>query len=288
MKITKKYKRLIIALTAMLVAGAVFLTGAYYTINKKIYAVPAVLLSESGIDINDKSIRLIAQGGLSGLAPENTYIAVEQAVREGFTAVEINIRESLDGVWVLMKDSTINKMTDGCGRINKITYFDLLNFTVDNGANIDEYPGTRIAELEDVLDLCAKFNARPFIGIEQSSEAGLGKIAEIIAVRADTQNFSVMSSNRELLMKFRNLSPQTELWLATDKLSNGNIDWLNENKNIGVIFDIGKKANTNEKIEQVIKDGIKVAVRNVNDVQTIRTMYALGVRNFYTGCVLPR
>jgi len=288
LKMIKAKTRLIITLAAMLAAVAVLLIGANYSLNKKIEVIPTVLLNESGIDMNDKSIRLIAQGGLSGAAPVNTYIAVEKAAREGFTAIEIDVRETRDGVWVLMKDSTINKMTDGRGRISQYTFFDLLNYTVDNGANIDEYPDTKIAELEDILILCAMYNVRPYIRVEQSSQAGLAKLAGLFSAGSETQIFALLSSDTELLQSFKELTPKTELWFTADRLSAGKIRWLEANKDIGFIFDAGKKANTDEKIKQVLDAGIKTAAWNADYIQTIGYLYNIGVKNFYTSSVLPK
>jgi len=286
LKITKKTIAIAVFAAVLVVALSLFTYISYRT-NNKIQPVETIKLSEAGIVVNDEALRLIAYRGLSGISPENTYFAVEKAGREGFTAVEMDIRETLDGVWVLMHDSTINKMTDGRGKINKGTYFDLLNFTVDNGANISEYPDTKIAALEDVLDLCAKYGIRPYINVEQSSSAGLEKLAQIFTPRADTQNFSVLSSDRDILQQFKIISPSTELWFAADKLSESKIKWIEENKEYGIIFNAGNKSNTDEKIERIVKAGIKTACLDVKDTDTINRMNALGIKSFYTDRILP-
>jgi glycerophosphoryl diester phosphodiesterase len=284
LKFTKKATVCIAVFAVVLVV----LSFLFYATNKKIQPVETVKLSESGIVANDETLRLIAQGGLSGISPENTYFAVEKAGREGFTAVEMDVRETLDGVWVLMRDSTINKMTDGRGKINNRTYFELLNFTVDNGANIKDYPDTRIAALEDVLDLCAKYGIRPYINIAKSSDAGLEKLAAIFAFRADTQNISVLSSDRDLLQQFKILSPATGLWYVSDRLSDSKMKWLEENKEIGIVFHAGKKSNTDEKIDRFVKAGIKITCRDVSDTDTIKRMVDLGIKSFYTDRILPK
>ncbi len=282
-----KMKIPIIALSVLLLACTVLLTGSCLIINKKIQAVETVPLSEAGIDISDKSVQLIARGGLSAVTPENTAVAVEAACREGFTAVAIDISETLDGVWVLMRGSTLGRMTNGRGRIAKQTYFELLEYSVDNGANIDLYPDTKLAELEDVLNLCAMYNVRPFIRVEQSSGAGLAKLAAILSARSQTQFFAVLSSDRELLRQFRELSPKTELWYAAGRLSAAKISWLETNKDFGVVVDAGKKANTDKRIKQVIDAGIRISVSDADDLHIIEYLYTLGVKSFYTGCVLP-
>lgn len=283
-----KLKKQIVALSVLLLACTAFITAACLVTNKKVQAAQSVPLSETGIDMSDQSVQLIARGGLSAVTPENTTIAVETACREGFTAVEFDIRETLDGVWVLMRERTLGRMTDGCGRIAKQTYFELLEYSVDNGANIALYPDTKIAELEDVLNVCAMYNVRPFIRVEQSSGAGLAKLAAIFSARSQTQMFAVLSADRELLQRFRELSPKTELWFDAGRLSAGQISWLEANRGVGVVVDAGKKANMDEKIEQVMNAGIKTAVWRADDAKTIEHYYTLGVNMFYTNAVLPR
>lgn len=285
-RITKK--SIIISLVAITVVGAI-LIGVFITLrSEKIQAVAGVDVSSAGIDVSQEPVRLIAQRGLSGLAPENTRFAVEKAGRESFTAVAFDVRETLDGVFVLMQDSTVNRMTNGRGRIKGYTYFELLNFTVDNGANIEEYTDVRIAELEEILDLCAQFALRPYINIKQCSAQGLAKLATMLTQRLDTQSCAVLSDNKELLLSLKKDTPSTELWLIAPKLTTQEMEWLSDKEWANVAFDAQEKENTEDKIKTLIQSGKRTACLDVKDPQTVKRMYALGVMDFYTDRILPK
>jgi glycerophosphoryl diester phosphodiesterase len=274
------------ACTLVLAGSVVIFTGI--ASNKKIEPIPTVSLSDVGLIISEENVKLVAHRGLSAVSPENTYYSVEKAGREGFTAVEIDIVETLDGVWVLMHDSTVNKMTDGRGKIKNQTYFELLNHTVNNGANIDSYSNVKIAELEEVLDLCAQFGVRPYIEIKQGSAQGIARLAKTFEERKDYQRFSVLSADKAVILQIKELSPSTELWYVADKLTTKNIEWLEDNKGISVAFNTGRKTNTDETVKAIIESGIKTAAWTVNEPETVKRLYAIGVEVFITDCILPR
>jgi glycerophosphoryl diester phosphodiesterase len=59
--------------------------------------------------------------GANRYAPENTLPAITTAVALGADYVEIDIRTTKDGQFVLMHDATVDRTTDGTGRVNELT-----------------------------------------------------------------------------------------------------------------------------------------------------------------------
>jgi len=60
-------------------------------------------------------------GSLSLWAPENTLAAHDMAWRMGADSVEVDVRDTVDGVPVLMHDSTVDRTTDGTGSVADMT-----------------------------------------------------------------------------------------------------------------------------------------------------------------------
>jgi len=54
-------------------------------------------------------------------APENTLAGYEMAWSMGADSIEIDARDTLDGVPVIMHDSTVDRMTDGTGSVADMT-----------------------------------------------------------------------------------------------------------------------------------------------------------------------
>ena len=69
--------------------------------------------------------QLIAHRGNSSPSPENTRLAIEQAISLGVDMVEVDVRLSRDGVPVLIHNKTLRQTTNGSGRVAKHTLAEL-------------------------------------------------------------------------------------------------------------------------------------------------------------------
>ena len=65
---------------------------------------------------------ICAHRGFTKSAPENSLKSVQDAIEAGFKAVEIDVRHTRDDVLVLMHDSTVDRTTDGRGRVDELSY----------------------------------------------------------------------------------------------------------------------------------------------------------------------
>lgn len=108
----------------------------------------------------DRSLRplVIAHRGASGLYPENTLPAIIAATRERADLIEIDVRLTKDRHIVLLHDPTVERTTNGAGRVRAMTLTQVksldagFTFTRDNGRS---YPfagkGVQIHLLAEVL-----------------------------------------------------------------------------------------------------------------------------------------
>lgn len=100
-----------------------------------------------------------AHRGGSALAPENTLVAFEKGLSYGADALELDVHPTRDGEIVVFHDDTLDRTTDGSGRISGFTLDDLrqfdagYRFTPDAGAT---YPyrgqGVTIPTLAEVYE----------------------------------------------------------------------------------------------------------------------------------------
>jgi glycerophosphoryl diester phosphodiesterase len=96
---------------------------------------------------------VIAHRGDHVLVPENTLAAYENGIKNGVDFVEIDLRTTKDSVLVIMHDATVDRMTNGKGKISDLTYAELKKLQV-----IDKTRNTaaiyRIPTFEEVLKTC--------------------------------------------------------------------------------------------------------------------------------------
>jgi len=96
--------------------------------------------------------QVIAHRGANAYAPENTLPAFEKALAMGADGVETDILLTADGHVVLSHDDTIDRCSDGSGRVDELTLAQLRER--DFGAWFgEEFAGTPIPTLEEFLDV---------------------------------------------------------------------------------------------------------------------------------------
>ncbi|MCI0534981.1 MAG: glycerophosphodiester phosphodiesterase family protein [Verrucomicrobiales bacterium] len=70
---------------------------------------------------------IIAHRGACTLAPENTLEAYAAAMDFGADGCEVDVRRTADGVLVLFHDDMLDRLTDGFGQVEDLSYTDLLS-----------------------------------------------------------------------------------------------------------------------------------------------------------------
>ena len=73
-------------------------------------------------------------------APENSLVNIDKAVRMGFDVYETDLKRSKDGHFVIMHDATVDRTTNGTGRVKDLTLSELkeLKLKYRNGELSDE------------------------------------------------------------------------------------------------------------------------------------------------------
>ncbi len=100
---------------------------------------------------------VIAHRGGRGLGPEGTLPLFHQAVGLGVDVLEFDVRQSADGVLVVLHDATVDRTTEGTGRAEEMTLAQLkaLDAGYDWTADGQTYPfrgqGIVIPTLEEVF-----------------------------------------------------------------------------------------------------------------------------------------
>lgn len=96
---------------------------------------------------------MIAHRGANKFAPENTIPAYEKAIEMGMDYIEMDVHSTKDGYLVMSHDWTVDRMTNGHGRIGEMTLEQIKS--LDAGVKFSpEFKGTRIPTLDEALETC--------------------------------------------------------------------------------------------------------------------------------------
>lgn len=156
---------------------------------------------------------VIAHQGGADLWPSNTMLAFENAVELGVDMLEMDMHSTADGALVIMHDTTVDRTTDGSGRINEMSLAEIkeldagYNWTDDEGQS---YPfrdqGVTIPTLDEVFSAFPDelFN----IEIKQAEPSITQPFCQKIREYGLANQVLVASFNQEVLDEFRQVCPE--------------------------------------------------------------------------------
>lgn len=224
----------------------------------------------------DKNVTLIAHRGMRSVAPENTAPAFEEAGKHNYRGTECDIYRTKDGVWVVSHDSHTYRMMDKSAFVEKATYNELMEQTVDNGSNVENYPGLKFCSFEDYLKICKDYNM--IAVIELKGKNNTEYYSEIIELVEQYQVESVyISFHFENLQKIRELTDDAVYYLAKE-ISDEDIELAKSLENCGIDFDGNREENfENGMIKKCIDEGLNVGAWTINKTEVLDELYDEGV-----------
>ena len=99
------------------------------------------------------AIQIVANHGLTSIAPQNTIPAIQAAIDVGIPWVKLDIRATKDGHLVAVNDVELQNAGASANKPGMLTFSEMENLDVGSWFS-SRYRGTRIPELKDVLALC--------------------------------------------------------------------------------------------------------------------------------------
>ena len=87
-------------------------------------------------DPNSEYVVVISHRGDWRNYPENSIPAIESIIRMGVDKMELDVKMTKDSVLILMHDKTIDRMTNGKGKVSDITYDSLMTFKMKRAHNV--------------------------------------------------------------------------------------------------------------------------------------------------------
>lgn len=107
------------------------------------------------LDPNSKEVLVVAHRGNWRVAPENSIAAIDSAIAMKVDVVEIDVQRTKDGKLILMHDNSVDRTTNGKGKIKDMTFEEIRNLKLkDYKGNLTEH---QVPSLEEAL-LASKGN----------------------------------------------------------------------------------------------------------------------------------
>lgn len=235
-----------------------------------------IIASMVSMSLFAKDFLIIGHRGASGYEPENTLRSFKRAIDMGVKMIELDVFVAKSGELVVMHDDTIDRTTNGKGKIMDLDYATLKKYNAGKGEHIPL--------LSEVLDLISEHQDKR-VNIELKGPKTAKPVATLIKQYIDDKkltanNIIVSSFDHYAVKEFHSYNPHVK----TGVLFEGNP--------IGYA-DIAVKANaqyammyyeniTKEFVEDAHKKNIEVFVYTVNTKPLAQEMQKLGVDGIFT------
>lgn len=151
----------------------------------------------------------VGHRGAAGLSPENTFASFNTAIEHGMEYIELDIHMTKDGHLVVIHDDTINRTTNGKGRIRDFSIKELTTFEAGSWFHSD-YSSERVPTLNEVLN---RYNGKIGFLIELKKPSLYPGMEEKLAEElkslelTDINKIIVQSFDRNSMKKFHSLLP---------------------------------------------------------------------------------
>ena len=227
---------------------------------------------------------IFAHRGASAHAPENTLASFELALSQGADAIELDVNLSADGEVVIIHDSTVDRTTNGHGRVAQLSLTELRS--LDAGSFFSEkYHGEKIPLLKEVFEAIGK---KIFINIELKNYAVpcdplVDRVCALVKKHSMEKRIIFSSFLASNLKKAKRLLPEVPCGLLTLKgwqgawarsfgFSFGDYDALHP-----YLTDV-----TKQQIVRVHRLKRRVHVWTVNQTEDMVRLHNWGVDGVYT------
>lgn len=241
-------------------------------------------------------VLVFAHRGGGGLYPENTLGAFEYSARMGVDVLELDVHSTADGALVVHHDRTVDRTTDGKGKISEMTLAEIKKldagfpFTSDGGATFPfRGQGIQVPTLEEIFAALPEmtFNVEP----KQADPSITKPLCDMIRARKMIDRVIVGSFRQTAIDEFRQFCPE----VATSATPSEVTDFLARSKTgisesytppfqaLQVPQNLGRLAVVDKNfVENAHRKNIKVHVWTINKTEDMQRLIALGVDGIMT------
>lgn len=155
-------------------------------------------------------VRFIAHRGLGSIYPENTLTAFALAVAAGADAIEFDLHISRDGEFVVIHDETVDRTTNGRGRVASMTIAELS--ALDACPNHPAYRPCPVPTLLEALAIVERLGTRAVLDIKVPlSRERAAQLVTQVRRAGVADRVMLQHPDPGVLALFRQLAPEMAL-----------------------------------------------------------------------------
>jgi glycerophosphoryl diester phosphodiesterase len=237
----------------------------------------------------------IAHQGGRGLWPENTLYAFSQAEALGVDVLEMDLRATADGEVVVMHDATVDRTTDGTGRVDDMTLAEIheldagYRFEDEHGEHPQRGLGLTVPTLGEVL--AAFPGSRMILEMKEFTPEQAMAFCRILEEHSARPHVLVASFGHDSMTAFRDACPGVATsatmreGLLLYQLNRMHLSSLYRSP--AVALQIPESLGERRVVEPTLLDlasefNVKVQVWTVNEEADMKRLIDMGVHGIMT------
>ncbi len=215
-------------------------------------------------------IQVIGHRGAAAVEPENTLRGLKYALSLGVDRAEIDVHLTKDQQLVVIHDNTVDRTTDGTGRIADLTLAQI--------KQLDAGQGERVPTLQEVIDLFQQAwqrDSKTLLQIELKGEATPAPTVDAVKCQGIENRVVLTSFNAERVAQACQLLPQATFGLLTSSLDP---DPIAIARRVGAsAVHLRHDLASRDWVELVHSANLEARVWNIDDAPRMKWAIALGV-----------
>lgn len=227
---------------------------------------------------------IIAHRGSSEIAPENTLVAFQRALKEGAHALELDVRLTKDKEIVVIHDAKLERTTNGYGKVEDTLLKDLKKHDAGSWFN-PAYSSERIPTLEEVFKLLKKkiginIEIKPKI---KHSDFMIKKCVELVEKYSLHKCVLISSFEHPLVKKVKMLDERISTGILYSPMMHFGKSVVNLAKsNFADFVIISRNYIKNDLVKKIHEAKLYCFVYNVNSRAHLKTMLNFKVDGIIT------
>lgn len=226
---------------------------------------------------------VIAHRGASAHYPENTIPSYVAAYESGADYLEIDLQLTKDGELVTIHDETVDRTTNGKGKVNSYTLSELKK--LDAGSWLSpKFKGTTIPTLDEVFKRFGN-KAKYYIEVKKPTknkdmETKLLEVIKRNNIKAE--NLIIQSFHMKSLEQIHQINPEIKLVMLYWKKNSIPTEDLDKLKSFAFAIGMNHDLVTNQIVQEVHDVGLQLHVFTANTVDEIKRAMDLGVEGIFS------
>ncbi|USD66088.1 glycerophosphodiester phosphodiesterase family protein [Vibrio sp. SCSIO 43136] len=215
-------------------------------------------------------LTIVGHRGVAGHYPENTRASILAAIELGLEWVEVDVQPSLDGELVICHDHTVDRCSDGTGRIDEMSLCALK--ALDMGSWFEpRFASEKMMTLDELLAVASEHQLKLNLEIKvdrHKVEPIIAKLKQALeANNVPAEQVIISSFNHEVIRQVNLHCSNYPIAVLSEKLSA--VDWALLDEVKAKACNLNIKHVTGEDIDDLQSKGYMVWCYTVNAPQAI-------------------